>query len=126
MALPVNRNSKIFREKNITYIATGFIDKWAAIDTFVVLAQQLGKKKNKNLLRDAEKELISCTSGEFIIVLENIKIMASANIFPAGVTKINFHKDAFKMWCENIALFLWPGSNAITASILQDNVFDAI
>ncbi len=118
--------AKFLEKKNITYIATGFIDKWAAIDTFVVLAQQLGKKKNKNLLRDAEKELISCTSGEFIIVLENIKIMASANIFPAGVTKINFHKDAFKMWCEDKALFLWPGSNAITASIPQDNVFDAV
>ena len=118
--------AKFLEKKNITCIATGFIDKWAAIDTFVVLSQQLSKKKNKNLLRDAERGLIPWTSEEFVMVIENIKMMADNNIFPADVTKINFHKDAFNLWCEDKALFLWPGNNAIVASIPQDNVYDAV
>jgi hypothetical protein len=49
--------------------------------------KQLCKKRKKNLLRDAEKGLISWTSEEFIMVLENIRLMTDNNIFPVDVTK---------------------------------------
>ncbi|MGM0365532.1 MAG: ABC transporter substrate-binding protein [Actinomycetota bacterium] len=113
-------------KKGIICIATGFADRWAAIDTFVVLAQQLSKSLGKNLVKDAERGLIPWRSKEFIKVMDSIKLMADKKVFPENINQINFHQDAFDLWCKNKALFLWPANNAVFASIPQHKNLDAV
>ena len=113
------------QKKDLDCISTGFGDRWAAIDTFVVLAQQLSKKAGKNLIKEAEKDLSLLTRPEFIMVMDQIKEMSEKKIFPKDAAKINYHSEAFERWCAMKAVFLWPGNNAIFSSIPKNIDFDA-
>jgi len=109
---------------DIECIATGFRDRWAGVDMFVVLVKQLDKEGN--LLRYAEKGLIPWTNTVFVKAMQTIKEMAIYNVFCTNAADIAFHNEALDLWIRNNALFLWPGNNSILLSIPENISCDAI